>query len=443
MPLVETEMTVRSEGKLFMDTSKSLVELVFDLLKRMRATLSSFVDSIAFWLKPDVKKPVEEQKEPKREVIKSNQKSYWKDGLGNELLREWEEWKKDMVGHIQRLQIVVVELLAESELRDVVNTLGQMLSTTDYLVFFFGTIVTFLLPKFWPFVGLMFFKGIGLVLWLCGNKNARLLKLLNWEKAPETIARPTATEEQQLQEMSVEEDNASEIPASLPQLVVTSEEEVESINPKPTEETCQTKTVQQNMRLSSSDTTKDVSRKEREARRISAKRREELGIPPSYSVQDIRRLAPPVDAHTAVKGIILELEQQRRSQGVAKTSSDEDLVEEQLEDSHGFVYDDNTSLLGERIKEPLRDHNAVNQRPRSLKIGGSRGEEFAHDFDAEKENDKTFETNRSAGEEIKTITQKLKLDTKVVGLKRSLQETLSLVDSRSDSSSSLPRKSLV
>jgi len=355
-----TAVELKTESALACELSKSTIEILIEVATKLRKMIWSSYESLKlkFMPKGKVETPpstasVAENPAPTPRPFEASTPPTQSEtdpisNLQADLRRSWNE--------------IVASTTKLKDDNEILGLIWSVMTEADYLVFIAGVVLPVLLPSFWPALGQLFWCLVGLAQLALGFRNSKLQRHLGWVKEEETL------EEEEEEERAVETSEvAPAIASTLPKDETNPSEDssspgVHAAAPAksfPAFDPQQQQQPEAIWRNCSSDT-----KCRREAGKVENRRnvtrREKLGLPP-FSVHDIRRVAPPIDATASVRKVIEEVERRRQEKADAARLLDEE------QDLRYFDYDGQND---DQVRLPTVDDDRNNLRNGFDEVGG-------------------------------------------------------------------------
>jgi len=355
-----TAVELKTESALACELGKSTIEILIEVAAKLRKMIWSSYESFKLKFMPKGKaetppstasaaenpaptpRPFEASTLPKQSET---------DPLSNlqaDLKRGW----NDIVASTTKLK----------DDNEILGLIWSVITEGDYLVFIAGVVLPVLLPSFWPAMGHLFWCLVGLAQLALGFRYSKLHRHLGWVKEEET------SEEEEEEERAVEASEPAPAIASTPPKDETNPSENSSspgfhaaapAKSFPAFDSQQQQQPEAIWRNCSSDTKcRQEAGKVENRRNIT--RREKLGLPP-FSVHDIRRVAPPIDATASVRKVIEEVERRRQEKADAARLLDEE---------HDLLYFDYDGQNDDQVRLPTVDDDRNNLRYGFDEVGG-------------------------------------------------------------------------
>jgi len=311
---------------------------------------------------------------------------------------------------------------------EILGLIWSVMTEGDYLVFIAGVVLPVVLPSFWPAMGQLFWCLVGLAQLALGFRNSKLHRHLGWVKEEETL--------EEEEERAVDASDAAPPIESTPPVEYEANRSEDSSSPGvhvaapaksfPAFDPQQQQQPEAIWRNCSSDT---KCRREAVENRRNVTRREKLGLPP-FSVHDIRRVAPPIDATASVRKVIEEVERRRQEKVDAARLLDED------QDLHYFDYDGQNDDL---VLLPTSDDDRTNLRDGLCELGGdaeanqqTTKAESAVEWSQAGTNENKDDGDAAAYVTCDVDSRRENVKNRIRGVKAELQALSALVESRTE-----------
>jgi len=325
-----TAVELKTESALACELGKSTIEILIEVAAKLRKMIWSSYESFKLKFMPKGKAET-----PPSTASAADLKRGW-----NDIVASTTKLKDD---------------------NEILGLIWSVITEGDYLVFIAGVVLPVLLPSFWPAMGHLFWCLVGLAQLALGFRDSKLHRHLGWVKEEETS-------EEEEEERAVEASEPAPAIASTPPKDETNPSENSSspgfhaaapAKSFPAFDSQQQQQPEAIWRNCSSDTKCRQEAGKVENRR-NVTRREKLGLPP-FSVHDIRRVAPPIDATASVRKVIEEVERRRQEKADAARLLDEE---------HDLRYFDYDGQNDDQVRLPTVDDDRNNLRNGFDEVGG-------------------------------------------------------------------------